>query len=785
MKACLYLLNLICCWCLIYLLLILPIILIYFIGKLSYFGTEREVPQMPPLSDLPNYYSTKLPQEQNYFIGRDVELQDITAYLDFHESSTQIIGIFGGPGIGKSTLAIKAGHAVSNDNVTVEYFDLSEVLYVPHLLHKILGGRTNSTKHAKMKEELKCWAETFTHSKVLIFDGCDNFFDSNQKGEVQRVFDILITHSDQIKIIFTSKHIVTFLGQFKSVTLEELSLEHAVELLRILNSKLLEEDARTIANAVGNVPLALQVVGALLKTDTISLDAIVKEITTNPIQVLSSDSLPEFHQVQTSLRISFDNLNDEYSQACACFLANFPGSFSRDAAVGVLNYMVNKTYWYAQIFHELNIFHNWVPKPSHCLDKLVHRSLLKYHSNSDRYSFHKLIKWFLSEVQSQNSESDKKIRQFKRGFVFYFSDYWDTYHEYVRKGNYDPYVMAALDLERHNFEFMEKVLPELGLDISYIKRYTESAELYASYFDSRTDYFRHLKKSETALVAVKETKSDLKDRYRTVMMLDLHSQAVISEKGAQHYMDIFVEMIIQVSFFEDYLFGSKAALGSLNSRKGRIIELHKIYGKEVVKYVNKFLDQMKKYCFKVRDIDTLIEVLQVKTGLSWPPNKCSEKSCNDYEKGRTYFGSGDYEKAIKFYNKYLKENIPEHEYLYTIVMIYYCHQFNGNNHKAMETVQLLDTKVIQKKVRTLVVNQKNYKKIHIVTLFYERVRRGTIYHGILINKLFMELDDRYSSFITSVQYFEEIYQYLQETHKYFKMLQDLSINFLMQNHELE
>ena len=325
-------------------LLILALISFYFIGKLSYFGTEQEVPQMPPLSDLPNYYSTKLPQEQNYFIGRNVELRDITAYLDFHESSTRIIGIFGGPGIGKSTFAIKAGHAVSNNNVTVEYFDLSEVLYVPHLLHKILGGKTNSTEHAKMMEELKCWAETSIQSKVLVFDGCDNFFNSNQKGVVQRVFDILITHSDQIKIIFTSKRIVTFFGRFQSITLEELSIEHAIELLKKLNSKLLEEDARKIANAVGNVPLALQVVGALLKTDTISLGAIVTEITTNPIQVLSPDSLPEFYQVQTSLQLSYNNLNDEYTQACARFLANFPGSFSRDTAVGVLNYMVNETY---------------------------------------------------------------------------------------------------------------------------------------------------------------------------------------------------------------------------------------------------------------------------------------------------------------------------------------------------------------------------------------------------------------------------------------------------------
>ena len=309
--------------------------------------------------------------------------------------------------------------------------------------------------------------------------------------------------------------------------------------------------------------------------------------------------------------------------------------------------------------------------------------------------------------------------------------------------NYDTNVIAALDLERHNFEYLEKILPELGLDISYIKRYTESAELYANYSDSLTDYFRHLKESardDTALVAVEDTTSNLKDRNRIVMMLDLHSKAVISEHGAEHYMDIFVEMIIQVSFFEDYLHGPKAALDYLKFRKERIMELHKEHGHEIVKYVNKFLNQMKKYCYEVSDIDTLVEVLQVRARLSWPVEKCVEKSCNNYEKGRAYFGSGSYEKALRYYNKYLKDDIQEHEYLYTLVMIYYCHKFNGNEERATEVVRLFDSELIHKKIESLVVYHKNYKKVIIIALFHGKVRDGTIHLYILLKKLSLGLD---------------------------------------------
>lgn len=712
--------------------------LFYIAGRLSSYGIIREVPQMPPLSDLPSHYSTKLPKAENYFVGRSDEIRMITGYLDFHESPVQIIGIFGGPGIGKSTLAIKAGHMISGDNVTVEYFDLSEVLFVPHLLHKILGGMINSTEHSVMMEKLKCWTEeNSVKPKVLIFDGCDKLLNSNQKGVVQEIFSLVMKHSDQVKIIFTSKHVVAFVSQFKKITLEELHLAHAVELLRTLNSRLSEKDAIKIAKAVGNIPLALQIVGAVLETDSLSPQHIINQITINPLKVLNSKALPSSHQVQTSLQLSFDHLDDEYYKLCACFLANFPGSFSHDAAVSVLTYMTNATYWYAMMFHELNIFLNWVPKPSHCLEILVHRSLLKYHSNSHRYSFHKLVRMFLLSNQSQDSDDDI---MFKKGFVYYFAKYWDSFHKYARKGKYDSQIIAALDLERHNFEFVEKILPELGLDISYVNRYTESAELYASYTESLMDYLRHIKKKktikkkDTELMAVdsKET-TTLKNRRKILMLIDLHSRAVIANKGPRRYMEIFVEMIIQVSILEDYTEGPKAAIENLKSRKGRIIELHKEYGDDVQKSVEKYFDQMKNYSLEVGDIDALMEALQVKIGFSWPVEKGYR---SNFKKGRAYFGAQNYEKAIKHYTWYftLNKDIPEHEYLYTIVMLYYCHHFGGDQENAIGIAQYLDTTETKRILHALKVNEKNYKKVEIILLFYGKVRPGTAEHSILSQK---------------------------------------------------
>lgn len=733
LKCCSLIISCICCLLIIG---IISAVLFYYFGKMNYFGTQQEEPQMPPLSDLPKYYSTRLPQEQIYFVGRNIELDELKTHLDINGSNIRIIGIFGGPGMGKSTLAIKAGHAASQNNVTVEYFDLSEVLYVPYLLHKIVGGMTNSTHYTAMMEGLKCWAEQSTESKILIFDGCDNFFDSNQKGMIQKVFDTLIKYSSQIKIIFTSKHLVNFIGQFKSITLEELSSEHAIELLRRLDSHLSKEDAKTIADAVENVPLALQIVGALLETNAISPQAIVTEIKTNTLNVLSPETFPEISQVRTSLQISYNNLNDEYIQTCARFLANFPGSFSKDAAISVLKYMAEEKYWYVELFTLLEIYNSWLPKPSKCLEKLVTRSLLKYHSNSERYSFHKLVKMFFMTVQSENSEQKDEEYMFKRGFSSYFAGYWDSFHIFAHKGVYDPRHIAALDLERHNFEFMEAILPELGSNLSFISQYTESAELYALYSDSLMDYLENIKTThhKAALVNVD---SELMGRQKIVMLLDLHSKIVIADKGPQRYVELFVEIILQINIIEDYLGRAKKALEYLKSRITRIKELHKEYGAQVEKSVEKYFNQVQKFSLEIGDIDTLMEALQVKTGLSWPIEKCSEMRCGNFKKGRAYFGAQNYKKAVKHYETYinLNKNIPEHEYLYVIVMLYYCHHFNGDQQKATDIAKLLDEKITKDKLLALIIDEKNYKKVEIILLFYGKVRPGTFEHSSLLQKL--------------------------------------------------
>ena len=699
------------------------------VGRLTSYGVSMDKPEMTPLTELPKSYSKVLPRLRNIFVGRENETQQFIKYLSFNNSNVRIVGIFGGPGFGKSTLAIQTSHRLASTNVTIEYYDLSEVSFVPYLLYRILETSTNITEHTVILEELKKWADTIVIDTILLFDGCDILFSGSQKGELQNVIEILVKHSDNIKILLTSRYVVSFFD-FKSVTLNELKDKDATTLLKNLTSGTSESTLQKIAVSVGNVPLALQVVGALLETHIMTPEKIVFELSRNPIETLSPNELPINSQIQTSLQLSYNSL-DEFTQRCGRYLANFPGSFSEDAAFGVLVYMVNKTYWYAHHFQKLNIFLHWVPKPSACLNTLVHHSLLKFHPTLQRYLFHKLIRDFFLHIQAEKNEFEEKS-VFRLGFSIYFVKYWNIFHTSVLNNyDYGPRILAALDLERHNFELLETFLPELGSDISYIQTYIAQAEIFASdNLQSLIDYFQHLRNtaSEDYL------KNRMNNCKSIMVMLDFHSKVAIKEKGPQKYMEIFVELMLQNSAYQEYLFNTERALKTLKERRHRVMEIYGEYGNTVSNSVDKYYQYILKYSLETGDIDIYFEAFQKMIMLKSEVITLRKQN-NEQRKGLIEFGAENYKKAKTHYRQYFKPTLEASDYLYTKVLLYYCYLFSADQDKAMKIVHSLDSNSNHLRVYKLVVNYFNVEQVKVLSMFYAKVRPGTYEHNLITLKL--------------------------------------------------
>ena len=195
--------------------------------------------------------------------------------------------------------------------------------------------------------------------------------------------------------MLSAKQMTSFTRSFRNFTLRELSTESAANVLQKLSNSLNRTMALEVAGLVGNLPLALQVVGSLLKD--IDPSIIANDLRRDPIPALSPELLPSTECVYTSLNISYHYLSPEH-QKCGRLLANFPGSFDRTAVNNILGKGI-------------------VQDPSKCLRELQYKSLLSYDPHTQRYRYHQLIKEFFTYKSKEYKDSELKetfISQFFR-----------------------------------------------------------------------------------------------------------------------------------------------------------------------------------------------------------------------------------------------------------------------------------------------------------------------------------------------------------------------------------
>ena len=288
--------------------------------------------------------------EEEVFVGRETELEVLTGWIE----NTTIVSIVGSPGFGKSTLAIHVGHEITEKGgIAVHYADIYEVVDMTTLNEKmtdlVLGEKRQSS------DDLFRWASKLKVTTLLIFDNCDELL-HKYKDPFQNLMKNLVRQSQFLKVVFTAKQMTSFLGSFKNFTLRELSAESAASVLQKLNNKINRTMALEIARLVGNVPLALQVVGPLLKD--IDPSTIANDFRMDPMPALSSELLSSTERVFTSLNISYHYLSPEH-QKCGRLLALFPESFDEPAVQNILG-------------------KGLVQDPSKCLRELQYKSLLTY-----------------------------------------------------------------------------------------------------------------------------------------------------------------------------------------------------------------------------------------------------------------------------------------------------------------------------------------------------------------------------------------------------------------------
>ena len=351
--------------------------------------------------------SHRLPNLPTAFTGRDEKVHEILELMLSDINQVKVVAITGGPGYGKSSLAIVCAYEFSKTySIRVHYVSLTEVETIPQLVMKILLSVNDTSVDQKPDQSIRLlsYIGTLEHRCIFILDNADHLTLANSviMSNFLKLLKKMISSSSSLQLLVTTRYRFKMLDNFKEIHLQPLSNSSTVELLQrlMLPSGLFStEDALlipTIANLTGGIPLAVKVICQLLISQTLSVKRVIEGLSSHPIHMLSQETFSPEEQLNRCFNLSYTYLSP-VAKKCFVYTARFPSAFDQEAGNAVIVNLTND---------------------ADCLAQLIDRSLLEYNAHSERYNMHSLLRHFVEESVHY------KFRK-QRYFQLYVSHYVD------------------------------------------------------------------------------------------------------------------------------------------------------------------------------------------------------------------------------------------------------------------------------------------------------------------------------------------------------------------------
>ena len=579
------------------------------------------------------YHSKSLPYPPQNFVGREKELADVLQRVDFTNLDDRIISIVGPPGFGKSALALHTGHRMVAKGVVVNYVDMVEVSSMQALAEKIFDNDPNIVIRNVTVHRLYRWARERHHRTLLILDNCDDVLHA-QKDELQKVMKTLLEHSLNLKILMTSRQWTTQLSQFQLYPLQQLTMEASCALLENTAAHLNPIECQSISNLTGYVPLALKVVGALLKLPNSPDPAtIIDNLEQHPLMALSPEQLPVDERVNVSISLSYHLLSQKLKNV-GRYLANFPGSFDESAVCGIFSSTA------------CSDISQW-------MRELTQRSLLEYGSRTERYHFHRLIRAFFLDVQG--SMREERYHRFSVHFQTYYAQRLKVITQVFT--THHVQALAMFDTERHNIQHMLVLLGTFptyevieGVEIAFQTKLIECRFSAEELYGPVTNIVKHLQKSLSSRCEYRMFVNFLVRQ--AVFDSDSHGSLIAAEK---------------MSSYERIIVSRKAETDMYVSFYLQLSHLYSTLG----------MNEKVKYCHE--------RLLKATQYLS----PCSPGSCDYVNIGDAYYFMKKYDETIYFYELALKSqhNIELFYKVYVMINLYTAYHATGNELKRNETAE--------------------------------------------------------------------------------------------------
>ena len=623
------------------------------------------------------YHSKSLPYSES-FMGREREMEEMMKFVNLRNHSVRIVNIIGSPGFGKSTLAINVGHEVVRNGDIVHYINMadfpSKAEIKPILCEKIFDSARIVAKNTSFEALLR-WARRQFSNSLLILDNCDDVIHS-QKAEFQDAVKRLVEQSMSIKIVITSREIVPFVqSYYEWFKVDELSAANAQTLLESKVAprvSLTQDEKEKVAKLTGNVPLALQIIGSLLRLPGSPMPStVISELTVEPMVVLSPPNFPANEQIFNTINLSYKYLSKEL-QEVGRQLTVFPGSFTSLAAVDILCAYTGKI---------LNC-----PPVYTSLRNLILSSLLEYNQRTDRFQYHRLIRDYFLHVQ--NKEYPNEAEKILPSFHVHYAKELMSMSKKI-KSDYEL-TLACIDSERHNIQYLLELMPSLPTKDFLLAVMALSEAIHVGLMSlrfSKTDLCTILNTSLTRLDVVVSSNHFNEE------------QNLIPSYSKEAILAQYIIMIDQVAVcMEDSHDAIQVYSDRANIIKRRSLDIDPIQYADFFTVLSNYYSAQHGY---ERQVIMCHRAIIERTNAHL--DTCNSYECNYYDIGEAYYNMHEYRKAAEFLERALVKKhfgwsfaIDDLEHLKVLTKLYYTYN-NLREYDKTDSI-LLDISALRSKV---------------------------------------------------------------------------------------
>ncbi|QIR36872.1 tetratricopeptide repeat protein [Tolypothrix sp. PCC 7910] len=381
------------------------------------------VPFFLPQSDTPN------------FTGREEQLQQLEALLlNSHGSKVcSIVGVLGAGGIGKSALACHFATIHQDkfpDGVIGLRVDGKDLDTIAREFVRRCGEELDSEDE---RDTATLMREVFAHRQMLLI------FDNAEEANIKK----LRPGGNRCAVIVTTRRrnlpFSLDIGEQETIDLPPLPEADALKLLKkILGSERVENAVaatKRLVKLVGNLPLALQVLGAALRGQREPLDDYTKALEEEKDELFEELKIESDRDlnVEFSLSLSLKSLSKDEVDFFACLSVCAAEGFTKQTAMAT-------TGW------ERNL------QAQRCLKKLYDLSLLNYvDTGENRFVLHPLVRMYAEALARKRGLLPLAQERHAKFFVEWLQSDELTDETTIAEvaANLDDVILAAEWLQTH------------------------------------------------------------------------------------------------------------------------------------------------------------------------------------------------------------------------------------------------------------------------------------------------------------------------------------------------